>query len=95
LDGYRRPSYIAAKTEKVFRHTTPDNAPEAEEVRQARALFPESQASFTATNNTAGEDWAFITSPVPEPSAMIGLISAGMCILACTRVSAVRRTRGN
>jgi hypothetical protein len=24
--------------------------------------------SFTANNNTAGEDWAFITSPVPEPT---------------------------
>ena len=27
------------------------------------------QINFTATNNTAGEDWAFITSPVPEPAS--------------------------
>ena len=37
--------------------------------------------SFSATNNTAGEDWAFITAPVPEPTTIaaaggIGLIGA-------------------
>jgi hypothetical protein len=34
------------------------------------------QISFTATNNTAGEDWAFITSPVPEP-ASVALLAIG------------------
>jgi hypothetical protein len=34
--------------------------------------------SFTANNNTAGEDWAFITSVVPEPTTASALIGMGL-----------------
>lgn len=36
--------------------------------------------SFSANNNTAGEDWAFITAPVPEPatSCVVGIGFAGL-----------------
>jgi hypothetical protein len=34
--------------------------------------------SFTANNNTAGEDWAFITSVVPEPTTASALMGMGL-----------------
>jgi hypothetical protein len=33
--------------------------------------------SFTANNNTASDDWAFITAVVPEPTAVWACVSAG------------------
>lgn len=42
--------------------------------------------SFTANNNTAGEDWAFITSPVPEPTTASALIGMGLIGVLLTRL---------
>jgi hypothetical protein len=30
--------------------------------------------SFSANNNTASEDWAFVTSPIPEPATAAGIV---------------------
>jgi len=43
------------------------------------------QISFTATNNTAGEDWAFITSPVPEPESIVLLALGAVGVLVMRR----------
>jgi hypothetical protein len=41
------------------------------------------EITLTGTNNTAGEDFAFITSVVPEPDAgMIAAVAAGLAVLA-------------
>ena len=40
--------------------------------------------SFTATNNTASEDWAFITSVVPEPMG-VGVIGTAVALVALRR----------
>lgn len=36
------------------------------------------KVDFTATNNTAGEDWAFITTPIPEPATVPIVAGFGM-----------------
>jgi hypothetical protein len=49
------------------------------------------QISFTATNNTASDDWAFITTPVPEPTAGPAVTGMGLIGMLLFRF----RQRGN
>jgi len=42
--------------------------------------------SFTATNNTASDDWAFITSAVPEPATATIASVAGLAVVLLRRI---------